>query len=97
MQSLSRDFDILLNGQQIQQEYTRTKLTLLHKVLLNLHIFPVLNKNSTEPYLGPLHRSYTGKKSSFKFLSVKSLKEFSSLKQYEYEEGFQRFHTGVKL
>ena len=32
--------------------------TLLYKVLLNLHIFPVLNENGTEPYLGPLHGSY---------------------------------------
>ena len=31
---------------------------LLYKILLNLHIFPVLKKNCTEPYLGPLHRSY---------------------------------------
>ena len=30
-------------------------------------------------------------------MSVKSLKEFSSLEQYEYAEGFQRIHTGVKL
>ena len=30
---------------------------LLCKVLLNLNIFPVLNKICTEPYLGPLHRS----------------------------------------
>ena len=33
----------------------------------------------------------------FNVLSVKSLKEFSSLEQYQYLEGFQRFHTGVKL
>ena len=31
---------------------------LLYKVLLNLHILPVLSKKCTEPYLGPLHRSY---------------------------------------
>ena len=36
--------------------------------------------------------------SSFKFLNVKSLKEFSSLEQYHwYVKGFQRFHAGVKL
>ena len=29
------------------------------KVLLNLHNFPSLNLNCTEPYLGPLYRSYT--------------------------------------
>ena len=28
------------------------------KVLLNLHNFPLLNINCTEPYLGPLYRSY---------------------------------------
>ena len=31
---------------------------LLYKVLLNLHIFPLLNINCIKPYLGPLHRSY---------------------------------------
>ena len=31
------------------------------------------------------------------FLSVKSLKEFSSMEQYQYVEGFQSFHTGLKL
>ena len=31
---------------------------LLYKVLLNLNILPVLSKKCTEPYLGPLHRSY---------------------------------------
>ena len=31
---------------------------LLYKVLLNLHVFPPLNRNCTELYLGPLHRSY---------------------------------------
>ena len=56
------------------------------------YIFLVLNKNFTEPYLGPLHRS-----STFNFLSVKSLQEFFSLEQYQYVKGFQRFHTGVKL
>ena len=30
-------------------------------------------------------------------MTVKSLKEFSSLKQYQYVKGFQKFHTGVKL
>ena len=30
----------------------------LYKVLLNLHIFPVLNIYCTEPYLDPLRRSY---------------------------------------
>ena len=31
---------------------------LLYKVLLNLHIFPMLNIYCTEQYLGLLHRSY---------------------------------------
>ena len=30
----------------------------LYKVLLNLHFFPVLNIYCTEPYLGPVQRSY---------------------------------------
>ena len=62
----------------------------LYKVLLNLHIFPVLNIYCTEPYLGPVQRSYVYLywqshgplipiKSSFNFLSVKSLKEYCSV------------------
>ena len=31
------------------------------------------------------------------YLSVNSLKEFTSLEQYQDVQGFQRFHTGVKL
>ena len=31
---------------------------MLYKVLLNFHIFPVLNIYCTEPYLGPVQRSY---------------------------------------
>ena len=30
----------------------------LYKVLFNLHVFPVLNIYCTEPYLGPVQRSY---------------------------------------
>ena len=33
-------------------------LLYIWKVLLNLHNFPLLNKNCTEPYLGPLYRNY---------------------------------------
>ena len=33
-------------------------LLYIWKVLLNLHNFPLLNINCTEPYLGPLYRSY---------------------------------------
>ena len=68
----------------------------------------VLNINCTEPYLGPVQRSYVYLyrqshgplipiKSSFNFSRVKSLKEHSSIKQYQYAEGFQRFHTGLRL
>ena len=32
--------------------------SVLYKVLLNLHIFPVLNIYCTEPYLGTIQRSY---------------------------------------
>ena len=61
-------------------------LSVTHKkVLLNLHNFPLLNINCTEPYL--LVR-YIEAKTSFKFKSVKSLKHFSSLEQYL--KGFQR-------
>ena len=34
------------------------ELNKLLKVLLNLHNFPLLNINCTEPYLGPLYGSY---------------------------------------
>ena len=81
---------------------------MLYKVLFNLHFFPVLNICCTEPYLGPVQRSYVYLywqshgplipiKSSFNFSSVKSLKEYSSIKQYQYVKGFQRFHTGLRL
>ena len=80
----------------------------LYKVLLNLHFFPVLNIYCTEPYLGLVQRSYVCLywqshgpliliKSSFNFSSVKSLKEYSSMEQNQYVEGFQRFHTGLRL
>ena len=61
------------------------------KVLFNLHKFPLLNINCTEPYLGPL---YIEAMSSFKFLTVRSLKEVSSMEQYI--KGFQGF-TPVKM
>ena len=80
----------------------------LYKVLLNLQFFPVLNIYCTEPYLGPVQRGYVHLywqshgplipiESSFNFSSLKSLKEYSSMKQYQYVEGFQRFHTGLRL
>ena len=65
-------------------------LSVAHKkVLLNWHNFSVLNINCTELY--PIVRHIEAI-SSFKFKSVKSLKHFSSLKQYL--RGFQRFHAG---
>ena len=30
-------------------------------------------------------------------MSVKFLKEYSSMEQYQYVDGFQRFHTGLRL
>ena len=55
---LSHNFDIFLNGQQIQQWICANWINcLLYTVLLNVRLFPVLNKNCTEPYLGLLHRS----------------------------------------
>ena len=73
-----------------------------------LHVFPVLNIYCTEPYLGPLQRSYVylywqshGLLVPIKIIvqcfECKSRKEFSSMGQYQYVEGFQRFHTGLKL
>ena len=72
---------------------------LLYKVLINVNIFLVLNKNCTEPHLVRYKEAtiFILMNSSFNFLSVKSLKEFSSLEQYQYADGFQRLHTGVKL
>ena len=45
---------------QIDYKYYREtrELNKLLKVLLNLHNFPLLNINCTEPYLGPLYGSY---------------------------------------
>ena len=61
---------------------------LLYNDLLNLHIFPVMNKHCTEPYLCPPYTSYiyiyTDKNHRSLFLSVKTLNEFSSLEQYQY-------------
>ena len=51
----------------------------------------MLNKYCTEPYLVRYIEA------TYIFLGVKTLKEFSSLEQYQYAEGFQRLQTGVKL
>ena len=45
------------NSTGIRANWTNCLLYIL-KVLLNLHNFPLLNINCTEPYLGPLYRSY---------------------------------------
>ena len=75
---------------------------LLHNVLLNLHIFPVLNKHCTEPYLGPLYTSYI-----YISIVITIIVQFFECKIPERvlptgaisicKKGFQRFHTGVKL
>ena len=40
---------------------------------------------------------FFSQKPSFNFLRVKSLTEYSSVEQYRYVEGFQRFHAGLRL
>ena len=45
------------NSTWIRANWTNCLLYIL-KVLLNLHNFPLLNINCTEPYLGPLYISY---------------------------------------
>ena len=74
--------------------YVRTKFLncLLYKVLLNLHIFPVLNKNCTDPYLGPFHRSYI-----YIYADKNSWKSSPHWSNINMSKGFQRFHTGVKF
>ena len=82
----------------------------LYKVLLNLHIFPVLNIYCTEPYLGPLQRSYMDLcwQSHGLLILIKIIVQFFESKIPERvlptgaisicrSKGFQRFHTGVKL
>ena len=68
---------------------------LLCKVLLNLHIFLVLNKTVPSRILSATKKAhnyiYTHKDHRSILLSV--LKEFSSLEKYQYAEGFQRFHS----
>ena len=58
------------------------------KVLLNLHNFPLLNINCTEPYLGPLYRSDI----IVQILNCK-IPERSLLNGAIYKR-FQRFHAG---
>ena len=74
--------------------YVRTEFLncLLYKVLLNLHIFPALNKNCTDPYLGPFHRSYI-----YIYADKNSWKSSPHWSNINMSKGFQRFHTGVKF
>ena len=58
------------------------------KVLLNLHNFPLLNINCTEPYLGPLYRSDI----IVQIFNCK-IPERSLLNGAIYKR-FQRFHAG---
>ena len=58
------------------------------KVLLNLHDFPLLNINCTEPYLGPLYRSDI----IVQILNCK-IPDRSLLNGAVYKR-FQRFHAG---
>ena len=81
----------------------------LYKVLLNLHIFPVLNIYCTEPYLGPVQRSYVYLywQSHGPLIPITIIFQYFELKIPErvllngpisiYVEGFQRFHTGLRL
>ena len=60
----------------------------------------MLNKKCTEPYRVRCIEAiyfYTRIKIILQFFECKSLKEFSSLEQYQYAEGFQSLHTIVKL
>ena len=79
---------------------------LLYNVLLNLHVFPVLNIYCTEPYLGQLQRSYIYLywQSHGLLILIKIIIQFFECKipergveQYQYVEFFQAgFHTGLK-
>ena len=73
---------------------------LLYRVLLNLHIFPVLNKNCTEPYLGPLHRTYIYIwviKIIVQCLKCKFPERVLLTGAISICKRFSKFHTGVKL
>ena len=79
---------------------------MLYKVLFNLHFFPVMNICCTEPYLGPVQRSYVYLywQSHGPLIPIKIIVQFFEcripervLQQYQYVEGFQRFHTGLRL
>ena len=83
-------------------------LLIVQLVVLNLHIFPVLNKHCTEPYLGPLYTSYIYIYIYiYIFILIEIIVQFFECKIPERvlltgaisicKKGFQGFHTGVKL
>ena len=80
----------------------------LYKVLLNLHFFPVLNIYCTEPYLGPVQRSYVYLywQSHGPLIPIKIIVQFFECKIPERVllkggksicSRFQRFHTGLSI
>ena len=81
----------------------------LYKVLFNLHLFPVLNIYCTEPYLGPVQRSYVNLywQSHGPLIPIKIIVQFFECRIPERvllngaisicRLGFQRFHTGLRL
>ena len=75
------------NSTGIRANWINCLLTIL-KVLLNLHNFPLLNINCTEPYLGPLYRSDI----IVQIFNCK-IPERSLLNGAVYKR-FQRFHAG---
>ena len=75
------------NSTGIRANWINCLLNIL-KVLLNLHNFPLLNINCTEPYLGPLYRSDI----IVQILNCK-IPERSLLNGAIYKR-FQRFYAG---
>ena len=75
------------NSTGIRANWINCLLNIL-KVLLNLHNFPLLNINCTEPYLGPLYRSDI----IVQILNCK-IPERGLLNGAIYKR-FQRFHAG---
>ena len=80
----------------------------LYKVLLNLHIFPVLNIYYTEPYLGPVQRSYVYLywQSHGPLIPIKIIVQFFECKIPERVllngaisicRRFSKVHTGLRL
>ena len=71
----------------IRANWTNCLLYIL-KVLLNLHNFPLLNINCTEPYLGPLYISYM----MAQVFNCTIPERVLPMEQYA--KGFERFHAG---